>query len=103
MHYDYSILIRKITEKFGTQHKFADTMGLSERSTSKRLNDKVCWKSREICKAISLLNLSNEEVANCFFKEKVHVCEFSESEQMRHLEEGGRSRHAKDEKESIKE
>lgn len=55
MAYDYSKLLGRITEKFGTQARFSGAMGMSERSLSLKLNSKVPFKQPEISKACSLL------------------------------------------------
>lgn len=44
MAYDYSKLLGRITEKFGTQARFSGAMGMSERSLSLKLNSKVPFK-----------------------------------------------------------
>lgn len=72
MSYDYSTLVGRITEKLGTQYNFALAMGLSERSVSLKLNDKVSWKDDEILKAAKLLNVAIDDIPRYFFKEKVH-------------------------------
>ena len=51
MAYDYSKLLGRITEKFGTQARFSGAMGMSERSLSLKLNSKVPFKQPEISKA----------------------------------------------------
>ena len=48
MAYDYSKLLGRITEKFGTQARFSGAMGMSERSLSLKLNSKVTFKQPEI-------------------------------------------------------
>ena len=58
MAYDYSKLLGRITEKFGTQARFSGAMGMSERSLSLKLNSKVPFKQPEISKACSLLRLA---------------------------------------------
>ena len=72
MSYDYSSLLGRITEKFGTQYNFSIAMGLSERSVSLKLNDKVSWKDDEILKAISILEIEPKDIAKYFFNAKVH-------------------------------
>ena len=67
MPYNYSKLLGKIVEIFGTQSKFADRMGLSERSISLKLNGKVGWKQNEITKACSILSIKDEDIAAYFF------------------------------------
>ena len=44
MAYNYSKLLGKITEKFGTQGNFAKSMNISERSLSLKLTNKVPFK-----------------------------------------------------------
>lgn len=69
---DYSVLLGRITEKCGTQANFALAMGLSERSISLKLNNKVRWKDEEIAKAIDILSLSPDDIPAYFFNFKVH-------------------------------
>jgi len=69
--YDYSKLLGRITEKFGTQTKFAEAMELSERSLSLKLNGKVGFKQNEITKAYPLLDLSETDITSYFFTLKV--------------------------------
>lgn len=71
MSYDYRRLEGKIVEVFETQAKFADVMGLSERSVSLKLNNHIEWKQTEISKAANLLNISAAEIPNYFFAERV--------------------------------
>ncbi|MCD8825392.1 DUF739 family protein [Staphylococcus gallinarum] len=72
MNYDYSSLNGKIVEKYGTQYNFAIAMGLSERSLSLKLNNKVSWKDKDIEKASNLLDIPLENMHKYFFKHKVH-------------------------------
>ncbi|HGA1494985.1 TPA: DUF739 family protein, partial [Streptococcus suis] len=58
---DFSKLSGRIVEKFGTQYNFATAIGLSERSLSLKLNNKVGWKDEEMEKAIELLDLDITE------------------------------------------
>ena len=67
MLYNYSKLIGRIIEKFGTQAAFAEAMKLSERSISLKLNNKVEWKQGEILCASKLLNFSQMEIPDYFF------------------------------------
>lgn len=71
MPYDYSKLLGRITEKYGSQSKFSVAMGLSERSLSLKLNSKVGFKQKEIAKACSLLNLTDTDIPDYFFTLKV--------------------------------
>ena len=76
--FNYSKLAGRIKEKFGTQSNFAKAMGLSERSLSLKMNNRMPWKQTEILKAIELLDIDTEQVHLYFFTEKVEV-----SKQMR--------------------
>lgn len=67
MAYDYSKLNGRIIEKFGTQAKFAEKMGLSERTVSLKLNNKVAWRQPEMQKAASILGFPETEIQLYFF------------------------------------
>lgn len=69
---DYSKLLGRITEKIGTQAEFANAMGVSERSISLKLNNKVSWKDNEISKAVEILGIDPKDIPVYFFKYKVH-------------------------------
>mgnify|MGYP002540040251 CR=1 FL=1 len=71
MAYDYSELKRKIAKKFGTQKKFAKAIGLSERTVSLKLNNKIYFAQDEISKAAELLEIEDEEIREYFFIVKV--------------------------------
>lgn len=73
MSYDYSKLLGRIVEKVGTQGKFAERMGLSERSISLKLNGKLGWKQPEIIKACEILDISLEDIYPYFFTLKVQT------------------------------
>ncbi len=68
MAYDYSKLLGRIIEKYGSQANFSGgAMGLSERSLSLKLNSKVGFKQDEIAKACSLLGLTAIDIPEYFF------------------------------------
>lgn len=69
--YDYSKLNGKIAEVCGTQLNFARRMGLSERSVSLKINNKVPWKQQEMSKAAQILGFSMAEIQLYFFTLKV--------------------------------
>lgn len=71
MFYDYSALNGRIVEKFGSQRQFAKAMGLSERSVSLKLNNRVWWKQSEIETAKNLLHIDVSDLGQYFFKCKV--------------------------------
>ncbi|MDU1577455.1 MAG: DUF739 family protein, partial [Staphylococcus epidermidis] len=53
------------------QYAFARSIGLSERSLSLKLNNKVSWKDKEMAKAIDLLGLKEDSIPIYFFNRKV--------------------------------
>ena len=71
MPYDYSKLNGRFVEICGTQAKFAEAMGLSERSVSLKLNGKLGWKQSEMYKASEILKFPVEEIPAYFFKLEV--------------------------------
>lgn len=71
MAYDYANLNGKIVEKCGTQAVFAERMGLSERTISLKLNNKVAFKQPEIQKALPILGLTESDIQAYFFTLKV--------------------------------
>lgn len=52
MAFNYSKLVGRIIEKYGSQYNFAVSLGISERSLSLKLNNKVPWKQTEIEKSL---------------------------------------------------
>lgn len=70
---DFSKLSGKIVEKYGTQYNFAIALGLSERSLSLKLNNKVGWRDEEMERAIDLLNLDLNDIPAYFFTNLVQV------------------------------
>ena len=67
MPYNYSKLLGRITEKIGTQGKFAEAIGLSERSVSLKLNGKVGWKQNEIATVCEVLEIEPNDIPAYFF------------------------------------
>lgn len=60
--YNYAKLNGRIVEVCGTQGVFAEKMGMSEVSISKRLNNKVEWRQTEMLKAAKVLGLTENEI-----------------------------------------
>ncbi len=71
MAYDYSKLLGRIIEKFGTRSKYARAFGLSERSMSLKLTGQRPFKQPEIQKSCELLDINASEIPSYFFAIKV--------------------------------
>lgn len=69
--YNYSKLCGKIVEHCQTQANFAEKMGLSERSISLKLNNKVPFRQDEIDRAIKILDIKEDEIGVYFFTQVV--------------------------------
>lgn len=73
--FDYSKLIGKMIEIFGTQYEFAKAFGASERTISLKLNNKVSWRDQDIIKASEILGIENKSIPEYFFTPKVQTFE----------------------------
>ena len=71
MQINYSKLKGRIVEMCGTQSKFAQKMGMSERTVSLKLSGKVPFKQPEIVKTAEILDLADEDIQTYFFAVKV--------------------------------
>ncbi len=67
MKYDYSKLSGKIKECCGNQLNFSNSIGLSERSVSLKMNGKREWKQSEIDKTCKVLKIEHTEIPLYFF------------------------------------
>lgn len=77
MAFNYSKLRGKIVEVFGTQIEFAKAMEWSERTLSLKLNSNRTWKQDDICKAIRLLGLTDDDIRAYFFTPEVQNTELT--------------------------
>ena len=75
MAFDYRKLRGKIVEKYGSQSEFSLAMGISERTLSLKMNSKVPWKQKEICKAADLLDISDSDIGDYCCTTKVQKIE----------------------------
>lgn len=67
MAFNYAKLLGRIVEICGTQANFAEAMGLSERTISLKLNNKIGWKQGEMEQACNVLHLPYSEIPAYFF------------------------------------
>lgn len=68
MKYNYSKLLGKIKEKYGTQENFARALGIGRVSLSQRLNSKLEFSQNEMNKSIELLGLDPLDIPAYFFQ-----------------------------------
>lgn len=68
---DFSKLRGRITEKFGTEIRFATAIGMSARTLSTKLNGLREFKPSEIMKALEKLELTVDDIGPYFFTLKV--------------------------------
>lgn len=73
MMYDYSKLIGKIIEVFGTRKAFADKMEMTEHTLSKKLTNQSTWTQPEMRRASELLDFPLSEIQVYFFTLKVQT------------------------------
>lgn len=70
MAFNYSKLKGRIMEKFGTQGCFSRALGVSERTLSLKLNNKIFFSQDEIAKISELLNINSDEIQVYFFENR---------------------------------
>lgn len=68
---NYDKLRGKIREVFHTQEAFAEALGISKTSLSKKLNGSVSFTQDEMNKACELLDIPKEFIPVYFFTPKV--------------------------------
>lgn len=71
MAYDYGKLRGRIVEKFGTNGAFARAIPMSERTLSLKMNSKRSWSQKQMARVCELLDISQHEVSDYFFTQKV--------------------------------
>lgn len=68
---DYSKLIGRIIEKFGSRTAFAEAMGLKTEALSRRLNRGKSFETEEYIKACELLDIPPKDMYLYFFTPKL--------------------------------
>ena len=66
MEYNSAKLRGTIAEVYKTQARFAEAVGVSERSISLKMSGKVACRSDEIVKAAQLLSIEPQNIADYF-------------------------------------
>ena len=75
MKFDYSKLIGRIIEKFGSRRAFAKAVGFSENTISKKLSGKMAITTNDIIKwsSAELLDIAEQDIPEYFFATKVQA------------------------------
>ena len=73
--FDYSKLIGRIIEKFGTRRAFAEAIGISENSMSQKLSNKMAITTDDIMEwsKPELLDICCDEIGVYFFTPRVQA------------------------------
>ena len=74
---DYSKLIGRIVEKFGSRTAFAEAMGMKSEALSRRLNNRASFQTDEYIRACELLDINPKEMHQYFFTPKLRKIEVS--------------------------
>jgi hypothetical protein len=69
--YDYSKLLGRIKEKYGTRENLVKKITISSTSLNLRLNNKLRFDQQDIKELCRALDIEEEEIPDYFFKEKV--------------------------------
>lgn len=69
--YDYSKLIGRIVEKYGSREMFAAALPMSMRTLSLKLNNKRKWNQAQIDNCCKKLEIPDQEISAYFFTLKV--------------------------------
>ncbi|MED9814729.1 DUF739 family protein [Anaerostipes sp.] len=67
MGYTYDKLRGRIIEKYGSQEKYADVLGISTNSLSKKMTGKTGFSQKDITIWADLLNIDKAEYGEYFF------------------------------------
>lgn len=68
--YNYNKLKYYISERVGTQKMMAEALGMTYSTFSKKISNKRQFSQNEIVDVINVLNLTDEEIRECFFTKR---------------------------------
>ena len=71
MEFDFSKLLGRIVEKYGTRSAFAEAWGKTDSYVSMRVNNKVNFDAEDIHECCQLLDIPASEIPVYFFTLKV--------------------------------
>lgn len=67
MPYEYNKLRGRIVEKYGTQEKFAEALGITKQWLSVKMTGKSPFNQKEMRQWCDLLDIPDGEISNYFF------------------------------------
>lgn len=67
MKYEYNKLRGRIVEKYGTQNKFAEALGISSNSLSKKMNCDTQFSQSDVELWCKLLDIPRDEIPSFFY------------------------------------
>ena len=67
MGFEYNKLRGRIVEKYGTQAKFAQELGISSTAMSEKMTGKTTFSQRDIERWRKLLDIDSEDIGKYFF------------------------------------
>lgn len=76
--FDFSRLKGRITEKYGTQQRFAEALGATPTTVGYKLDGKRTWNQDEIISSCDLLEISYNDIPDYFFVKKVALSQLDE-------------------------
>lgn len=71
MSFNYAKLKGRIVEKYGSQAVFSRALGVSERTLSLKINNKIFFTQGEIKRASELLDIDMSNIDKYFFAQNV--------------------------------
>ncbi len=71
MSFSYGKLKGRIIEKYGSQTAFAEALGVSTRTLSLKMNNRIYFAQDEITKAARLLDIDMTDIDSYFFTQNV--------------------------------
>jgi transcriptional regulator with XRE-family HTH domain len=67
MGFEYNKLRGRIVEKYGTQAKFAQELGISPTAMSEKMTGKTMFSQKDIDQWRKLLDIDSDDIGNYFF------------------------------------
>jgi transcriptional regulator with XRE-family HTH domain len=67
MSFNYAKLRGRIVEKYGSQREFAEKIGMTNETLSRKMTGKTYFRQDEIYKIANLLGIGTEQLDDYFF------------------------------------